>query len=150
MIQFAEHMFEVSWILGGSSHDLQVVNDHGDRKSPNWGNVPLPNGINGLSMGVTNYLLTGMILHVVDELAFKLGWSSKLDEQWSFHPGFMGGEILPSCIGIVMSHHKDKYEATMISWTVTRVLITPQVICVLCWLYLILNNQQVKLQVYPF
>ena len=33
--------------------------------SPNWGNAgPLPNGLNGLYMGVTNYLLTGMILQV--------------------------------------------------------------------------------------
>ena len=29
-----------------------------------WVVGPLPNGLNGLQMGVTNYLLTGMILQV--------------------------------------------------------------------------------------
>ncbi len=40
-----------------------MVSAHGDRKSP--GVVgPLPNGLNGLYMGVTNYLLSGVILQV--------------------------------------------------------------------------------------
>ncbi len=43
-----------------------VVNNHGNRKSPRPGVVgPLPNGLNGLYMRVTNHLLTGMILQVV-------------------------------------------------------------------------------------
>ena len=44
-----------------------MVNHHGDRKSPKWVVGPLPNGLNGLYMGVTNYLLTGMILQVLFE-----------------------------------------------------------------------------------
>ena len=36
-------------LLGGSSHDLYVVNNHGDPKSPKDCFVgPLPNGLNGL------------------------------------------------------------------------------------------------------
>ena len=31
-------------LLGGSSHDLYVVNNIGDRKSPRPGDIPLPNG----------------------------------------------------------------------------------------------------------
>ena len=38
-------------LLGGSSQDLQVVNNHGDRKSRYSGC-----GTPGLQMGVTNYL----------------------------------------------------------------------------------------------
>ena len=34
-------------VSGGSSQDLKVVNNHGDRKSPRPGVVPLPNGLNG-------------------------------------------------------------------------------------------------------
>ena len=42
-----------------------MVNIHGDRKSPRPGVVgPLPNHLNGLSMEITNHLLTGMILHI--------------------------------------------------------------------------------------
>ena len=44
-----------------------MVNNHGDRFRPVNSVVPLPNGLNGLNglyMGVTNYLLTGMILQV--------------------------------------------------------------------------------------
>ena len=49
-------------LLGGSSHDLYMVNNHGDRKSHKDRDIPLPNVFYGLYMGVTNYLLTGMIL----------------------------------------------------------------------------------------
>ena len=48
--------------LGGSSQLVKWLITNGDRKSPNWGNGPLLNGLNGLQMGVTNYLLTGMII----------------------------------------------------------------------------------------
>ncbi len=47
---------------------LWVVNNHGPwLVSPLSRVVPLPNGLNGLQMGVTNYLLTGMILQVGDQ-----------------------------------------------------------------------------------
>ena len=39
--------------LGGSSQDeTQVVNNHGDRKSPRPGVVTLPNTLNGFYIGV--------------------------------------------------------------------------------------------------
>ena len=38
--------------------------NHGEYVSPQTGVGPLPNGLNTLQMGVTNYLLTGMILQV--------------------------------------------------------------------------------------
>ena len=50
-------------ILGGSSHlvsgfiTMVIV-------SPLSRDIPLPNGLNGLLMGVTNQLLSGMILQV--------------------------------------------------------------------------------------
>ncbi len=49
----AEVFFFERWdlfkgLLGGSSHDLQVVGNHGDRKSPAWVVGPLPNGLNTL------------------------------------------------------------------------------------------------------
>ena len=40
-------------------------NNHGDRKSPNWGYSPSKWPFHGLYMGVTNHLLTGKILQVV-------------------------------------------------------------------------------------
>ena len=43
-----------------------MVNNHGDRKSPKDRVTPLPNGLNSLQVGVTNYLLIGMILQVVN------------------------------------------------------------------------------------
>ena len=44
---------------------VRFFNNHGDRKSPKDRVVgPLPNGLNGLYMGVTNCLL-GMILQVL-------------------------------------------------------------------------------------
>ena len=40
-----------------------MVRKHGDRFRPLSRVVgPLPNGLNGLQMGITNHLLTGMIL----------------------------------------------------------------------------------------
>ena len=57
-------------ILGGSSHDLDmwfitmVIASH--CKSPNWGSgTPSKWPFHGLYIGVTNYLLTGMILPVM-------------------------------------------------------------------------------------
>ena len=45
--------------------DGYVVNNHGDRFRPLSRVVgPLPNGLNGLYMGVTNHLLSGTILQV--------------------------------------------------------------------------------------
>jgi len=56
-------------LLGGSSHDLQVVsNYHGDRKSRRPGVVgPLPNGLfMAYKMGLrTTYIPTGVILQVI-------------------------------------------------------------------------------------
>ena len=48
--------------LGGSSQFS---------KSPNWG-CSLPNGLNGFSVVVTNYLLTGMILQEPTQQLTKL------------------------------------------------------------------------------
>ena len=41
-------------------------NNHGDRKSPKWGNIPLINGLNGLEMEATKYLLQGGPLLVIN------------------------------------------------------------------------------------
>ena len=42
-----------------------MVDNHSDSKSPKDRVVgPLPNGLKDLEMGVTNHLLTGMILQV--------------------------------------------------------------------------------------
>ena len=55
---------EAEAILGRSSQ-LQVVNNHGDGKSPKDRVVgPLPNGHSWPYIGVTHHLLTGMILQV--------------------------------------------------------------------------------------
>ena len=56
----------INQLLGGSSQLVsEVVNNHGDRKSPKWGQTPLQNGLNGFKQkGVTNHLLSGMILQV--------------------------------------------------------------------------------------
>ena len=48
--------------------------------SPLTGVFPLSNGLNGLKMGVTNYLLTGMILQVGGGM-LAIGWFPK---GWSF------------------------------------------------------------------
>ena len=52
-------------LLGGSSHDLDTWKRTIVIVSPlSVVAGPLRNGLNGLQMGVTNYLLTGMILQV--------------------------------------------------------------------------------------
>ena len=50
-------LVDVIPLLGGSYHDLQVANALSRA-------APLPNSLNGSYMGVTNHLLTGMILQV--------------------------------------------------------------------------------------
>ena len=51
------HVGPISWNEASGGY---VVKNHGDRVRPLSGVVgPLPNGINGLYLGVTNYLLTG-------------------------------------------------------------------------------------------
>ena len=52
-------------LLGGLSHDLDTWARTMGVVSPLSGVVgPLPNCLKGLQMGITNYLLTGMILQV--------------------------------------------------------------------------------------
>ena len=51
-------------------------------KSPKDRVVPLPNGLNGLQIGVTNYLLTGMILQVGSWQRFFTS-PSVLDKNWA-------------------------------------------------------------------
>ena len=41
---------------------IRGFHNHGDRKFPKDRVIPLPNGLDGLYIEVTNYLLTGMIL----------------------------------------------------------------------------------------
>ena len=53
-----------SRVLGGSSQDLDTWLITMVIVSPLSGVIPLPNGLNGLQMVVTNYLLSGMILQV--------------------------------------------------------------------------------------
>ena len=73
----------LTWRMG--SHDLQVVNNHGDRCCPLTGVVgPLPNGHSWLWLihgGDPNYFVSGMILQVPflkpNQTAPKIGRSQK-------------------------------------------------------------------------
>ena len=75
----------MNWrVLGGSSQDLYVVKKHGVRKSTNWG-CAFQMEIHGLWRGVTNHLLTGMILQVFHWSSTWLTWKSvpwKADSFW--------------------------------------------------------------------
>ena len=59
-------------LLGGSSQFVVVNNQW--LVSPLSRVVPLPNGLNGIYMGVTNHLLTGMILRVRIQVCPQFGF----------------------------------------------------------------------------
>ena len=66
-----------------------------------------------------------------DEHIFQMGWNQQLVENWEdtwgesdkwknswLCRGFVGDEILPSYVGIIMNDYKDPYQTTRIQWKV--------------------------------
>ena len=66
-----------------------------------------------------------------DEHIFQMGWNHQLVENWEdtwgesdkwknswLCRGFVGDEILPSYVGIIMNDYKDPYQTTRIQWKV--------------------------------